>query len=98
MTNFMPSKETMAKAKVLRSPELRKILEQLESGLFLISNGISNVFIGKIEPGAQIIYRTTIRNIRTLEKAGLIHMVECEMYTEWVLSYDPKITSIKDVE
>ena len=98
LNNFNPSKEQMARAKVLLSDDLKEILTQLENGLFLVSAGISNVFVGEIKPDAQIIMRVTTRNIRTLKKAGLVKMVKNEFYSEWVLAYDPKITSIKDVK
>jgi len=98
LNNFNPTVEQMARAKVLLSDDLKEILTQLEEGLFFVSTGISNVFVGEIKPDAQIIMRVTARNIRTLKKAGLVKMVKNEFYSEWVLAYDPKITSIKDVK
>ena len=96
--NINPSNSVLARAKVLQSPELVKILQGLENGEMLGSfhSGIGFANTDEIEQISYITEHVSIRNIRTLEKAELIQRVEYVGYTAWVLRYDPKKESIKD--
>lgn len=95
MTNFMPSKETMAKAKVLRSPELIEILKKMELGwnLRVSVNGGSYYLMEMGHPMETV----SVRKFRTLAAAGLIIPRVYDDYTEYNLTYDPSKQSIKDI-
>lgn len=97
--NINPTNSVLAKAKVLRSPELIKILQGLENGEMLGSFHSGNGFAktDEIEQISYITEHVSIRNIRTLEKAELIQRVEYDGYIQWVLRYDPKKESIMDL-
>jgi len=104
LNNFNPSKEQMARAKVLQSHELRNILEEMEGGNVIVVNCTDQIRQAQMadcyKEGSSwnLIHSVRIRNILTLERAGLIYRTEFDDYIEYRLTYDPKITSIKDVK
>jgi hypothetical protein len=102
LNNFNPSNEQMARAKVLQSPELRNILEEMEGGKVIVHNLYTNG-LSMCEPIFEIDgyrrLRTFSRKIfQTFLNAGLIFSNDKDSPAVYHLTYDPKVTSIKDVK
>jgi len=101
LNNFNPTVEQMARAKVLLSDDLKEILKRMEAGAVIRESTITGPYkVGpRLVDEINIINRgISIRLVRTLVNAGLILPTEFDDYIEYRLTYDPKITSIKDVE
>lgn len=91
----MPSKETMAKAKVLRSPLLVMIIEEMEDGSVIRYSNMRKVIVDEFGFETHI----SKQNVKTLKDSKLIASFgDFDDYIEYRLTYDPKITSIKDVK
>ena len=85
--NFTPSKETLARMKVMQSPELLAILKRMEDGWHIQCYSMVSRLARETPYGNKFCGRVSTRNINTLERAGLIAPVEYDDYIEYRLTY-----------
>lgn len=88
---FTPNNETLKRMKVLESPYLIAILKRMEGGATIRSDQFYWAF-----SDTDGIYRKVVhvRNVRTLETAGLIAPTEYEDYIEYNLTYSGKFEEL----
>jgi hypothetical protein len=89
--NLTYNKQTMARMKVLESPALMEILKRMEDGDTLKRTYWNENFLLRCDTMREAI---SIRNIRTLERAGLIAPEEFDDYIEYKLTYSGHIEEL----
>lgn len=93
---FTPNNETLKRMKVLESPYLIAILKKMEEGAAIVVSSFERNKTSRLsyrmseitgKPSYYAFRTVSIRNLRTLETAGLIAPTEYEDYIEYNLTY-----------
>jgi hypothetical protein len=85
------NKRDMARMKVLESPALMEILKRMEDGDEIRKMGATHYLV---RFGGYVWRGVSVRNIRTLESAGLIAPEEFDDYIEYRLTYSGHIEEL----
>lgn len=84
LNTFTPTDKQLKLAKVMESPVLREILRKMESGAVIRSCQFWNELV---DVAGRSNCAVRIRQVRTLESAGLIEAQEFDDYIEYRLTY-----------
>ena len=84
LNNFSPTDRQLKLAKVMESPALKELLKRMEEGFVVRSNHFWHELVTEYGMSTKAI---SIRQIRTLESAGLIEAQEFDDYIEYRITY-----------